>query len=399
MTQHWQLSHFDSFTLGMIIKGAWIYKQAPDFEKMKSSLSSIADMYPQLRGKFTEKGKAIVWDDQDRSDLQFTTVDLKKYSTADLAGNAKLTWSLVKMFDIKGFKEGSIEVFNATLAYLKDGAVLYVQCAHAAMDGQSFYSLIGQWASLYKGEAVEPLTVNQDLLPKKDALSKEETIKKAQENGWIIIGFKKLIKMLWSLVRNNRITDTTIIEVPQEKIAKLKEMSGTGTNAVLSAITLRQFSEHLPKRQKFTFLYVADLRGHYPGIDSTFFGNISQPVVAGSVDVIDNDAVIAQTLDKNLKDVLSSGKAAENVVLSQCASHYGLPYFYFDASDMNCSNPGSIYINNQLKFRACELDWGHGMPLYAFPNDLTDMVKFWQAEPGGPVQIIFGGLAGKLMRK
>lgn len=400
MKQYWKLSHFDTFSIGMVIKGAWIYDNTPDFNLMKSSLCKIADMYPQLRGTFTEEGKSLVWDDENKSELKFTTADLSRYSRADLMHNARLTWSLVKEFDIKAFKEGRNGVFDAVLATLKDGAVLYVQCAHCAMDGQSFYSLIRQWASIYKGEAVTPMTVDQSLVPAKDALTKEETIKKTQENGWITIGFKKVFKMLWNMVRNNRIKDTTIIEVSQKEIADLKELSGAGTNAVLSALTFRQFAEHLPARDSFKFLFVADLRRHYPGIDESFFGNLSQPVAAeDEFKTTDSTATLAKKIDKSLKDAFASGKAAENVMLTQCASHYGLPVFYFDASDMNCSNPGTIYINNQLKFRACELDWGLGKPCYTFPNELTDMVKFWQAEPDGPVQIIFGGLAGKIIAK
>lgn len=66
---------------------------------------------------------------------------------------------------------------------------------------------------------------------------------------------------------------------------------------------------------------------------------------------------------------------------------------------MNCSKPGSVYINNQLKFRPAEMDWGKGQALYAFPNELSDMVKLWQPAPGGPVQIIYGGLAAAIMEK
>ena len=69
----------------------------------------------------------------------------------------------------------------------------------------------------------------------------------------------------------------------------------------------------------------------------------------------------------------------------------------FDASDMNNSNPNTLYINNQLKFRACELDFGCGLPAYAFPNQLTDMVKSWQPMANAPVHIVYGGLAAEIM--
>lgn len=85
--------------------------------------------------------------------------------------------------------------------------------------------------------------------------------------------------------------------------------------------------------------------------------------------------------------------------LSISASRYGLPYFLFDASDMNSRDPKLFYVNNQLKFKACELNFGTGKPLRVQQAMLPDMIKFWQEEPDGPVQIIYGGFASKLMRR
>ena len=126
MTQYWKLSHFDTFSLGMVIKGAWIYRELPEASVLQASLDAVLQpyMYPQLRGRFTEEGKSLVWDDENKSDLKFTTADLSRYSKENLKHNARLTWSLVKEFDIKGFKKGSVGVFDAVLATLKDGAIL-----------------------------------------------------------------------------------------------------------------------------------------------------------------------------------------------------------------------------------------------------------------------------------
>ena len=48
--------------------------------------------------------------------------------------------------------------------------------------------------------------------------------------------------------------------------------------------------------------------------------------------------------------------------------------------------------------RTGELDWGHGFPAYTFPNQLTDMGKFWQPVANGPIHIVYGGLAAKIMK-
>lgn len=394
-----KLTSFDLFTLNMAIKGAWLYRNAPDFEGMKKALARLSELYPQLGGRYDGKSKSLVWADGQTVTLPFASCDLRAYSVDELKGNAKV-WSLVKEYDLKAFKSGKAMPFSALLGYLKDGAVLYVQCAHATMDGAAFYELVNQWAALYRGEAVRPMVADPSQIPAEDCLSREETLRQVCEKGWIRVRFRQLFKMIRNLGRNKRIRTTYDIEVSQNEIQRLKELSGAGTNAVLAAIAIQALSRHMPNCRPFRLLFVADLRERVTGISRDFFGNASQPVIAeGLFDPKDETAALASRIDLSLGNMLTSGRVEENVRLSLCCSHYGLPYYYFDASDMNSADPGTVYFNNQLKFRPCELEWGHGLPEYAFPNELTDMVKFWQPVTSGPVRIIFGGLASKIMEK
>ena len=152
MQKSWKLSSFDTFCLGMNIKSAWIYREAPDTEKLKSALEALASLYPHLAGRYDEKEKSVVWYDEAKPVLPFVTLDVSKYSTSQLSGNARLAWSLVKPYDVKGFKKGLVPAFSAALGYLEDGCILYVQCAHATMDAHSFHALVSQWAAIYRGE-------------------------------------------------------------------------------------------------------------------------------------------------------------------------------------------------------------------------------------------------------
>ena len=166
---------------------------------------------------------------------------------------------------------------------------------------------------------------------------------------------------------------------------------------MLSAIAVKHLAARLKGHDSFTILLVADLRGRMEGVEEGFFGNMSQPVVAGRhINAGCGTEELAAMIEKGARTALEPSKVSDNVRLYVSASHYGLPYFFFDAADMNSGNPGTLYINNQLKFRSCELDWGTGFPAYAFPNDLTDMIKFWQPTAGGPVQIIFAGAAASI---
>ena len=400
MKHEWKLSSFDLFTLSMTIKGAWVYSAAPDADLMRSCLRRLLASYPQLGGFYCEEKKAVVWDDAVAVEPLFSVQENTRFSATQLIAAPGKIWKLVRPYDINGFKKGKVLPFSATLLKLRDGAVLYVQCAHATMDGNSFYGLINRWASLCRGESVSPMLVDQSLLPAPDALSREQTVNAVQEKSWVRMDGKKMLGMLLNLVRTNAIKYTVAKEVTQEEISAFKKASGAGTNAVLSAIAAKNLFASLPERTCFKAIFVADLRGHFPGIGPDFFGNFSQALPLGiDFDLSASVEELASAMDSKLKAVLNSDKPEENVRLSFCATNYNLPYFFFDASDMNCPKPGTIYINNQLKFRACELDWGKGLPLYVYPNELTDMVKLWQPVAGGPVQIIYGGLAAKLMRK
>ena len=139
----WTLSSFDLFTLGMTIKGAWVYADALDVERMRKSLLVLSEMYPHLSGRYCEKEKSLIYDTS--VPLQLEEIDMKEYTATDLCGNGRLAWSLVKEYDIKGFKKGQTGPFSATIGRLKEGSILYVQCAHATMNGHSFYELIRQW--------------------------------------------------------------------------------------------------------------------------------------------------------------------------------------------------------------------------------------------------------------
>ena len=395
----WNLSSSDLFTLGMTIKGAWVYKTMPEVGKLKEALAQIAAVYPYLTGRYNPQTKAIEWDENAIGTIPFEEIDVQRYNLADICSNPKLAWSIVKPFDIKNFKKGNGQPFSVALARLSDGFVLFVQAAHALMDAATFYRIIGQWAELCKGNDITPMTLDQSLLPSPDAWSKEETTSKVIQQGWVKIGLKQILKMLWYARKNEAVKDTVSIIVSQEKIETYKKNSGAGTHGILSAIAAKKFYEHLPKHKTFKYITILDMRGRCKGIDERFMGNVSQAFpIGGDFDLSQSVEQLAVEITNQTKRFVSSKLPEEVLKLSVCASKHGLPYFMFDASDMNNSDPETIYINNQLKFRACELDWGHGFPAYVFPNELTDMVKLWQPVANGPIHIIYGGLAAKIMK-
>lgn len=397
MMQQWKLSSLDLFTLNMVIKGAWIYRQMPDIQELRNALSQLIKTYPHLTGHYQEKKKALVWEDNYTEEPVLETLTHSDLSVNDLLGHDEKAWSLVAPYSIKAFKQGKVMPLKITLIKLKDGALLLVQAAHATMDGYSFYRLMEQWAALTKGESIEPMVIDQRQIPQKDSLTKEETLELVKQKGWAKMKLSQFIGMLWNLFKLKSVKGTYVHEVAQEEIAALKQASGTGTHAILCAIAAKQLFGRL-NQPTFNAIIVADLRGHLFGVSPNLMGNLSQPFITRQPCSTDMDtASLAQTLQKQMDEVLKSDTLDQNLRLSLCASHYGLPYYLFNATEMFNPRPTNLYVNNQLKLRACELDFGSGKPLYAFPNDLTDMIKFWQPVADGPVQIIYWGNAAKVM--
>lgn len=387
--KNWKLTSFDLFSLGMTIKGSWTYKELPEVSVLQASLDTVLQPYPLLLGRYDEKQKSVLWTGQEEP-IRLVELDCEGHSVSEDM------YKLVPMYDINGFKSGKSRALEAYRIKLDDGVAIVLQGAHALMDGATFYRIANDWGKLTAGIPVEAMTVDQSLIPDADALTKEQTLSRIQELGWNKIEFKSLFGMMFNLMSMKFIKSPYVIEVSQDEIFRMREESGAGTNAVLCRYAISKLLEKFPAKEKYTLLEVADLRGRACNVPEGFFGNFSQPAVIGEF----GRGVNAAEIQKAASVILNDKEAlSENLQLSVCSSRYGLPYFMFDASDMNSRDPKLFYVNNQLKFKACELDFGTGKPLKAQQAMLPDMIKFWQEKPGGPVQIIYSGFASKIMRR
>ena len=385
----WKLTSFDLFSLGMTIKGAWIYKELPEASVLQASLDAVLQPYPQLLGRYDAKRKSMIWNGQEEP-IGLTELDCPGHSVAEDM------YTLVPKFNANSFKDGKSRALEAYRITLDNGAAIVLQGAHALMDGCTFYRIADDWGKMTSGIPVEAMMVDQDLIPHADALTKEQTVSRVQQLGWSMIGLKSIFRMLFNMATMKLIKETFTLEVSQDEISRMRNESGAGTNAVLCHYAISKFLEKMPKKKIFTLLEVADFRGRACEMPKGFCGNFSQPVVIGDFgrDVTAADIQKAASAKLNDKEALS-----ENVQLSVSSTLYGLPYFMFDASDMNSPNPKLFYVNNQLKMKACHVNFGTGLPLRAQQAMLPDMIKFWQPQNNGPVQIIYGGYAAKIMRR
>lgn len=187
------------------------------------------------------------------------------------------------------------------------------------------------------------------------------------------------------------------VTVPQELIGRMKEESGAGTNAVLCKIAVDRLLEAScgGRPEDFGLIEVADLRTRCRGVGEDFFGNFSQAVMIGRF----GQGFSAREIHERVSKVMQGEKPDMSARVSLSASHYSLPYFAFNPSELNTPLLRLMYVNNQLKFRAFETDFGCGLPVRVMQAELPDMIKFWQSAPGADVEIIYSGYAARLMKK
>lgn len=400
MVREWKLSSIDRFSLNLPINGAWIYRESPDYGKMKESLAKLQEAYPQLGGRYDVRSNSLKWDDLESDPLPFSTVSCREYSADGLAGNPEI-WKLVAPYDAKAFRKGKIGPFSAVLAELNDGSVLFIQCAHGIMDAHTFYRLIDEWASLYRGDQTEIPFAEQFPLSVPEVLSREETLLQNRKKGWVKVGTRQKLRALWNIVRARKTYRTTChVEVSPEELKQLRKESGAGLNAVLTALATKTLAQHIGREECYRMNFMANLRGMIDGVGAAYFGNMSMPVSSGrEYDLSADSAVLAEQIETALFDELTSEKLGENIRLMHSNDSHRLPFFPFDPSDITSSAPKVFHVNNLLSFKACDLDWGTGKPVYAFPSTLTEMIDFWRPVSKGPVLIVYGGAASGIMKK
>ena len=113
----WKLSTFDLFSLDMVIKGAWVYKELADNSVLQASLDAVLQPYPQLLGKYDEKLKSAVWSGRE-DPIELVELDRKGHSVSEDM------YKLVPRFNVNGFKCGKSRALEAFRIKLDDGVAI-----------------------------------------------------------------------------------------------------------------------------------------------------------------------------------------------------------------------------------------------------------------------------------
>jgi Transferase family. len=401
--EHWPFSQIDVNCIKMVIKGLWLFNKDLNVSDLEASLSRLLDVYPHLAGRFRPMRNGILMNNEGAELYEEMRRDIKLEELRKMRSPLDKFGAEIK---IPAFEKGEAAPLTVTLTHLADGAALGVQCAHACMDGDGFYTMVSNWSKLHNGMEFEKPVFEKPELLMPEKITKEDVLKRVQEKRWYSVGISQLFKFVWQTMTGamKNVSDPIFVSVDRINALKdeLKSQTGreVGTHAVLTALLAKRYFQNNPFKSttECHSVIVMDVRGRVPELKSSYVGNA---MINISTDAFSSDAElkdIALAVDESAKRFAhQSDTLSELVRLNVESSHYKLPFVSFDLKNMSSRHPSVIYVNNLRRFPIYDVDFGGGKPVFAFPNDLLDNVKFWPSSPDKPGTEIY--LRGSLRKK
>lgn len=383
----------------MVIRGAWVFPKQLDYQVLSKGLEALLQEYPLLLGKMLPDRKGITY--PFFATVSFVEAEDKKHTLKELQDDADFTSgqrlrSLVNTRAFRLFQLGKAAPFYAQLTHFSDGSLLTVQLAHVLMDGHAFYRMMARWGALCRGvDTSAGALLDQALAPAPSGASKAQTLEKVQQNGWVHVGGKMLIRMALGMMGGASQKYVKTWHVSGADLARMKQEAGpgVGTNAVLSAYLVKRVSEEIGSRADFTLVFVIDIRERWKSLPNDFVGNATGNLILGGLRGADSLPQLAVKIQSFMDASLAQPQQLESIVsLTLDAMSHKLPYMYFDVADVFRKKPHTLTVNNLLRFHPYDIDFGYGRPVLVPPNDLPDRVKFWPSASGdGSVDIILRG--------
>lgn len=395
-----KLNQLDLNTLGMVIKGVWTFKNNIDEVQLKSSIIELLAYYPQLSGRIKDESEIVL----NNSGILYS-VSQKSMSIYQVEKNANYLDDYNPGLNVKALKKGSAELLSIQLVKMNDGCVLSIHCAHACMDGNSFFKMVHDLSDLYNRKTISsPELYRPDTL--ENIPDKEKAQKLMKEKGWKSVPFTALFQFLWQQIIGVQKNVSSPIFISEKYLQSLHEAldkkgNNVGQHALLSAILVKLCQKlNNTGNSACSQVSVIDLRGRLDIFSSSYIGNAVTTITASGLDSTMSITTIATKIKASITDFISdSSLLREHVLLNMAASKYKVPYTPFDLKAMNSKKPTCFYINNLLKFDIYDIDFG-GTPVAVLPNDLPDAIKIWPSSPENPgIKVYFRGYLAKRFNK
>ena len=397
----WEFTPLDRACLKMVIRGTWIFDTQIDVDQLKDALSKALSYYPHLAGRMKNQTGITLTNDG----VPFSVAEEPDLSIEDVIKRDDVT--NIKDFSTKikpaRLQKGIDAPLNVKFTQLKNGSVLGVQCSHACMDGDSFYTMVYNWGQICRGESFDQPVLDQSLLPEPDDSTTEEIKAAAFEAGWKQLSIFAIFKLLpavvsgviWKRSRSFKISAATIDRL-KEQLAKATGML-CSSNLVLSALITKRCMELYKhsENSRCRVVTVINTRTRLAAIPSTYAGNsslsIATPAFPAEADMSEIASIIHYTLEPARKT--PSPELQKLMQLNLNAIKHKLPLAPFDILGMYAKKPIIVYLNNFLKLHIYDIDFGSGKPVKVIPHDLHDQVVIWPAPPAiGGVEVYFSGI-------
>ncbi|MBM4236169.1 MAG: hypothetical protein FJ152_06830 [Firmicutes bacterium] len=403
----WEFTPLDRACLKMVIRGTWIFETQLDVGLMKEALAKTLSYYPHLAGRMSSQAGVTLTNEGVRfvssAEPELTVEEVLERNDANNISNFSVGINAGR------FSKGLDSPLSVKVTRLKNGTVLGVQCSHACMDGDSFYTLVYNWGQICRNEAFDIPLLDQSLLPVAEDLPVAEIRAAALEAGWQQLSIFSIFRLLPAVLSGVIKKRSTPFWVSAETITRLKELvlKTTGiqgsTNLVLAAFITKRCLE-LYKHQQNTrcsFVTVVNTRKRLAGIPLNYAGNSSLSIATPAFAAGTSFAEIAAMIEETLKPVRQSPslKLMALMKLNLNSMKYKLPFAPFDVFGMYARKPTTIYLNNFSKLHIYDINFGSGEPVRVIPHDLGDQIVIWPAPPDkGGVAVYFTGIPTLYLR-
>ena len=258
--------------------------------------------------------------------------------------------------------------------------------------------MMDNWASLARvgklsvrpvyDSAINRVLAASDLYGKLVASDMKSASSMLEQKGMFRIRSSAIFRMMMQkLLRMDRRLSRPLF-VPEQEIASVRDRvcnatgMRTGRNAVLCAMTADVLKRRMGWEGKtVSIVHTVDHRGRMAGIGADCMGNASFTIapIAFSADL--SLAEMAVRIDGGMKSSLSPDIEEEYFALYCAMVEKKMPYLPFDISSVWSFRPTTFIVNNCLKFPIYGIDFGTGAPMFAWPLDFGDPVRFWPAPP------------------
>jgi hypothetical protein len=434
ITTIWPLTSADRLTLetGYALDTLHVFNKRLDVNKLKTSLSILLQSYTTFGGRYDSVKGGILMNDEG---VPFTiahdpdwTVEKIKLHEYELEPNRFIDYSS----SIIGMRLGQAPLMRVKLTQLADGGSALGICAtHGVCDGETFYTLVNNWAQLCKEQHIPTTTTTittTGVTPtnkKKPVLDQSQTgffsrehktkadvqiaIKQAGwekidplpaafrladilfSDGLLLHHFERTQAYVLSAGAVNRIKYAAEIDAKTRKGTKFIT-SNEALSSFLCQLMCRLFD--FPEDQPCSHSTMLNWRGRFPNMSLDFAGNASSAIKTCDYYAGSPLGIIAASMHEGLEPLKGGETVTEHVNLFLDVHHAGIAGHMADPASLPylSKTPSTVVTNNFARYPIYDADFGMGIPAIVVPHHCGDQIVIFPTQhKDGSVALYFQG--------